>query len=377
MLIRYLSLVVAASALAKENGLQDVSVHAVSCQVHRPLCHDFGVHSFPKVMLFAAGATNITKEVPYFQLHPFEVLNNLGLHTDSLNLGEELQTDFSLSDKDKKKSLKGGLSDHGSDVSRYKRTKVNVFDDAYLSLVFAFKNGVFTSNGPLQGNATINALHDWLDLLLMALPPTWSVQKLIKALRHDFDKIIQSEQNLVEIVDKFPPPTSQWSESCKKGEAAMGYTCGLWSLFHIITVGVVEWNLMISTDDNHELVESTEKAATTIRNFVANFFGCEVCRLNFVSAFDACAHDRCHRLKPDSRDLNDWAQLPVWLFETHNSVNVRLLKEKYEREELGTPSHEDEINKMWPLREDCPACWEEGGGWNDMTIYKFLRTEYW
>lgn len=135
---------------------------------------------------------------------------------------------------------------------------------------------------------------------------------------------------------------------------------------------------MIATDDSvEELAQRTDQAALTIRNFIENFFGCEVCRLNFVQAYDSCSHDRCHRLKPESTSLEDWAQLPVWLWESHNSVNVRLLREKYERDDMGVPTHEDEINKMWPLRKDCPRCWDINGGFNDVTIYKYLRTEYW
>ena len=72
-----------------------------------------------------------------------------------------------------------------------------------------------------------------------------------------------------------------------------------------------------------------------------------------------------------------WAQLPVWLFESHNSVNVRLLHEKYDDEKLGVPTHGDEVKVMWPSRKECPACWDRNGGWDDIKLYKYLRIEYW
>jgi len=156
----------------------------------------------------------------------------------------------------------------------------------------------------------------------------------------------------------------------------MGYTCGLWQLFHIITVGVVEWNLMIQSDDGSRIVD-TASSALTIRNFVEHFFGCDVCRLNFVNAYDSCFLNRCHRLIPDET-LESWIQLPVWLWEMHNAVNVRLLKEKYEREYHGRiPTLEEEHAVQWPSRKECPRCWSDEGGWDDMIIYKFLRVEYW
>lgn len=224
------------TTVAKENGFE-VSVHAVSCEVHRSLCHDFGVHGYPKIMLFKAGEKNYTKEVPYYSIHPFQVLNDLGAHVDSLRLEQKDAAAPGGDGKGKKKvkqstAEKGGDLEGGDAVTKkgQPRTKVDVFDDAYLSLVFALKNGVYMTNGPLSSNTTVKALKDWIDLLQVALPPAWNVQRMVAALKHDFDKIIQSEDQLVEVVDKFPPPSKTWSASCTHGEAGMGYTCGLWQV---------------------------------------------------------------------------------------------------------------------------------------------------
>jgi hypothetical protein len=62
----------------------------------------------------------------------------------------------------------------------------------------------------------------------------------------------------------------------------------------------------------------------------------------------------------------------------HNAVNVRLLKEKYEREKIGrVPTSEEENAVTWPSGKDCPVCWHADGGWDDTIIYKYLRLEYW
>jgi hypothetical protein len=147
---------------------------------------------------------------------------------------------------------------------------------------------------------------------------------------------------------------------------------------HIMTIGVVEWNLMIGGDDNDGIYISTQKAALTLRNFIEHFFACEVCRQNFLTEFDGCALDRCNRLSSEN-NLEDWIQYPVWLFEEHNSVSVRLLNEKYQREKRPSPTAEEEKTKQWPARHDCPNCWHKNdhGGFDDVTIYKFLRMEYW
>ncbi|GKY94250.1 hypothetical protein MPSEU_000390800 [Mayamaea pseudoterrestris] len=344
----------------------DVKIYAVSCAVYRPLCKTFGIHSYPVIRLFNAGATNATGSAKYFKLHPFQVLSDLGLHTAELNLDAPVSVNRKRRDKSRPDSLADTI---------HVRTKQNVFEDAWLSLDFALRNGVFMdSAGPLT-NTTQTHLKEWLDLLHITMPPSWQIQKLIKALLDNFENIVQSESNLESVLQLHPPPRKKWSPACTHGDPVAGYTCGLWELFHLVTVGVVEYNMMISTDDG-ELVIHTEDAALKIRNFVESFFGCEVCRVNFITAFDQCSLNRCTRLSHATYSDTEWMQLPVWLWETHNAVNVRLLQEQAQRENW-KPQPKDEIEKRWPSRQSCPKCWDEHGGWDDETMYKFLRLEYW
>lgn len=345
----------------------DVKIYAVSCSAYRPLCQKFGITSYPGLRLFKAGATNATGIAKYWQLHPFDVMKDLGLLTAELNL--ELPAI-----KKKRKSLETNKN-VGVDSASGVRTKQNVFDDAWLSLDYALKNGVFMNDsGPLN-NETQTRLKDWIHLLHSALPPSWTLQKMIKALMDNFSDIVQSEQELIRVLRQYPPPRKKWSQSCTHGDPVAGYTCGLWELFHLVTVGAVEYNSMISNDDGG-LVIHTEEAALKIRNFVESFFGCEVCRINFVNAFDRCSFNRCTRLSHESYSDTEWIQLPVWLWETHNAVNVRLLHEKGQRENW-EPQLKDEQERRWPSRKACPKCWDESGGWDDETIYKYLRLEYW
>lgn len=299
----------------------------------------------------------------YWQLHPFDVLNRLGIQVDEMKLDTVANTTSQV------------VRLKGSDVIKTTiRTKQDVYNDAFLAFDFSLRNSVFISNEGLS-NSTKQALNSWLELLKRSLPPVWKIHSIINALLKDFELATSSEEQLLRLLDRLPPPpTKHWSDSCTKGTPGMGYTCGLWSLFHIITVGVVEWNMMLG-EEQAEMVLSPLDSANTLRDFIANFFGCEVCRTNFLASYDDCAFERCNRLTENDLDYEHWIQLPVWLYDTHNGVNMRLMREAAEREghEL---SHKDEINSQWPSQANCPKCWYEDGS-RDEWIYKFLRVEYW
>lgn len=351
----------------------DLSIHAVSCVVHRALCQEWGVHGYPQIKLFPVGALNYTAIAIYSEMHPFDVLNDLGIEVDQAQLLKGVEPASSQSSSSKK-NVRGTTDVDSTAELVYKRTKEDIYNDAYLSFHFALRNGIFMTSGPLSEKEQA-AFGEWLILLHRTLPPTWHIKKLIRAITNDFDKAVLSEANLLEIVDKFPPPHKKWSEGCSHGEKGMGYTCGLWELFHIVTVGFVEWNRLITTDD-WTLVAGSEEAALTIRNYVEHFFACEVCRMNFLMEFDTCAFDRCNRLNNDAGTVAEWKELPLWLAETHNAVNVRLMKEKLEREKT-TPTLQDEIDKQWPARDDCPRCWREDGFSEEENVFRYLRLEYW
>lgn len=382
--------------ILKEYRGPPVQFYAVSCTANRNLCRAHQIDGYPRIFLFAENAAvNATADVTYWKLHAFDVLDKLGVQVPQLRLDvSETNSEAALgiSQTEAKVPVTGAFNSIAAfnrlrfrnpkgtivpDVHN-QRTKQQVFDDAYRSFDFNLRNGIFLKEGPLT-NATQMALRDWLDLVKQTTPVVWQTHTVINAILADFDQAVRSEENLIKIIDRFPPPSPKWSLACTKGVVGMGYTCGLWQLFHIISVGVVEYNLMIPAADDTVLVEltlPTTHAAETLRNFVEHFFGCDVCRLNFLKAYDSCAFDRCNRLTANEMNGDQWILFPIWLFETHNAVNARLFREKADRENrLATPA--EEVATQWPAKNVCPKCWLDSGGWDEESVYKYLRTEYW
>jgi thiol-disulfide isomerase/thioredoxin len=338
----------------------DLKVYAISCQVHKTLCRNWEFEVFPRLRLFKAGETNSTGTTVYYQFYANSVLKHLKIPV-VIDVNEE-----------KKKKLK--IQARSATTGTFKQRKQEeAFNDALVSFHFALRNSIYMADGPLPIKARV-AFENWLNLLHRAIPPNTSLHSVVSALLHDFESVVEDEAALMDIVYRFAPDKMKWSKGCTQGTRGAGYTCGLWELFHIATVGVTEWNQLSLIDPIMAI--GVEEAAVTIRDYIEHFFGCEVCRMNFMAAFDSCAHDRCHRLDNNAASVEKWRELPLWLFETHNSVNLRLLHEKGEREEF-TPTLQDEINKQWPARDDCPQCWRDDGGWVEDHVIERLKIDYW
>jgi len=73
---------------------------------------------------------------------------------------------------------------------------------------------------------------------------------------------------------------------------SVGYTCGLWELFHVISVGVAER----ATPSNNAPINNPFMAGETMREFVANFFPCAECQIHFLQMYDGCMFKRCDSL---------------------------------------------------------------------------------
>lgn len=293
----------------------------------------------------------------------------------------------------KLKNFASGTIMKSSNIAWPSRTKQQMFHDALLSFEFSMRNGIYLSEGSLS-NSTKDALREWLELLQKTTPVAWStLQTVVREVLNNFEFAVEKEENLLTILNasfnsSSNASKSNWSSACTRYVPGMGYTCGLWELFHIVSVGLVEYNLMIFLNDDDattfEMQISDAHAAEVMRNFIEHFFGCEVCRKKFLLAFDGCVHDHCTRFNDEWASEEQWIQFPVWLFEVHNSVSVRLLHESAQRGDAKrrdgkqtSISTQDEMNKQWPGRKECPKCWTDSGSWDEEFVYKYLHTQYW
>ncbi|KAK6134162.1 hypothetical protein DH2020_032112 [Rehmannia glutinosa] len=151
-------------------------------------------------------------------------------------------------------------------------------------------------------------------------------------------------------------PRGYWMFCRGSKNETRGFSCGLWVLMHSLSVRV---------DDGE-----SQMAFTTICDFIHSFFICEECRQHFYSM--------CSSVSSPFKKSREFV---LWLWDTHNKVNKRLMMEEAS---LGTG--DPEYPKIiWPPRQLCPSCYLSGSGkndgnsrieWDHDEVYKFLIDYY-
>lgn len=134
-----------------------------------------------------------------------------------------------------------------------------------------------------------------------------------------------------------------------------GYTCGLWMLFHSLSVRMPMG------------VESGDEGARwmkVIEGYIEHFFQCADCAEHFLQEL--------HR--EDAGRVRSKRDAVLWLWRTHNRVNERLVREDKE----GTNPQDPVFRHVqWPVKDVCSTCYvEPSGAWNEEGVLQFLFAQY-
>ena len=435
-----------AAAVTRRAVGTKVNFFAVSCELYANLCHTYEVHGYPTIFGYGIGSDPFARgielngeDVPEMSAESIGDLLSIEMAHEQV---DGWKSSYSNSEDQRnrereKKDAAAKAAELKHEWQSFPSSLNDRYHNAGLSLAFALKTGVYNGFGKLSDDRAL-ALSDFLELIDWTTPQTWSVRtELVKELRLRFhDVVISSKSNLIDMVERNQelhelkkgdaaldhlwgyidaprrpkrrntitglggdvPDTKRtneltsrnrkWTEACTHGLPAHGFTCGLWDLFHIISIG--------ASFQDHQLygfhagyLTSHRDVALTIRNFVANFFACDVCRWNFLDMFDNCGHDHCNRLPSESSiilgesgDIGRGAELvkelPLWLFQVHNAVNVRLMGEAAARDNREV-TMEERRAALFPPDEICPGCWTnvETNEYDPDAVYKFLKSWYW
>ncbi|KAL3870288.1 hypothetical protein ACJMK2_038364 [Sinanodonta woodiana] len=157
--------------------------------------------------------------------------------------------------------------------------------------------------------------------------------------------------------DTFLPDKIQWM-ACRGSETRYrGYPCGLWTLFHTLTVSFFDTTRGSPSTDPLEVLDA-------IQGYMKFFFGCQECSKNFLKM----AANIGSVVKSSEDSI-------MWLWKAHNQANRRLHGDISE-----DPSHP---KIQFPSNSMCRACQSSNVTgpkgeiiWNVVEVKKFLLRFY-
>ena len=412
-----------------------VRFHALSCQLYREICRAYDITGFPIVLGYSIGmdiakrgielneqGTTMTAELIAEYMHLTLAQESIDVHKPKSFGSLEEKDEFIDHQKQQAidaATLKRKWQEYPSSLNAR-------YHNAALSLAFTLKTSVFVKTTSSLDDKRALALQEFLELLAWTTPQNWHVRTgMIQELLQKMGSIVnQGEDMITEIVERHQTlhvekgmwgdlivqkhgtekmglggdvpkkkmkinvdtvyrANNRWTEACTHDERGMGLTCGLWNLLHIITIG--------STVPVHQLYgfhsgyhTAPSQVAEIMKRFLSAFFACDVCRWHFLDMYENCGHNHCQRLASQIPELTnnpkqESRQLSLWLWEVHNAVNVRLMKEAAMREDREVTDAE-KLAAVFPSPKLCPTCWEDNDSltaYREQEVFEFLQYYYW
>ncbi|CAI5455471.1 unnamed protein product [Caenorhabditis angaria] len=150
------------------------------------------------------------------------------------------------------------------------------------------------------------------------------------------------------------PLNTPWDHCAGSSHEFRGYTCGLWTTFHTLTV-----NAYRNYVTNMTNVTLPLPPLQAIRDWVGSFFGCDTCRNHFLKMTTDT-----FKLEANVRDPED---VFMYLWKAHNRVNARLHGQKTEDPKF--PKYQ------FPPKFLCEDC-NNKGALNETATEEFLLDYY-
>lgn len=205
----------------------------------------------------------------------------------------------------------------------------------------------------------LHALQAFLEALVDFLPARPQVHQFLVKLRNYITKTNEklTANELTVAIDAITSPSAvlpnmqQWLGCLGSKPHFRGYPCGLWTLFHTLTV-----NALLRSEENSSY--DPHRPLRAIHGYVKYFFSCRECSNHFqeMYAFDAELSVK----KPNDEVM--------WLWSAHNKANKRLKGELSE-----DPSHR---KIQFPSKTACSNCWRDEKHANLNKVLLYLKMIY-
>lgn len=228
------------------------------------------------------------------------------------------------------------------------------------ALTYSLRNEI-----PLHKNITgemLDALKKYIHVLIKYFPIGKQGVKLLKRLRDEVitNKTYVKGQDFRESVmnferDLYPVflPKQGWL-GCRGSKLEYrGYPCGLWTMFHTLTIFAESKHPGIMLKPAYKGREVLD----AMTGYIKHFFTCSDCADHFLQMTPTIV-----------TNVTTYNDSILWLWETHNKVNARLAGDQTE-----DPEHK---KVQFPPSNVCPQCRDETGHFIPESILQFLKNMY-
>lgn len=369
-----------------------VEFHAVNCGTYRDVCEQgFIVKSVPIIIGLKSGridwaeisipfddaSLNVEHEVEYLANEmriPLDVVK--GAHAEAVFAMQPIGGDGESGDAVNNNALSQLLA-----KSMQIPLSDQVFHDATASFLEVLTSSLYgISLGGTLPRDTSKAISEFIDLIRWAYPPESKLHNLAEDIMLDFDNSIKSEVALRKMISRHVDTENdtKWSIRCSGADAVGGYECGLWSLLHILSIGVAERHTSVVGADERV---SVMYAGHVIRSFIDKLYArCSVCRNLWIRLYN----DSISTVP--GGDIDDWRHLAIWIWEIHNEITVRR-DQSAEKGYKGLELRMAPSISLWPTKTECPKCWQSlhddtgvamnMDSYDPNEVYEQLKKTYW
>ncbi|PAV78067.1 hypothetical protein WR25_09263 [Diploscapter pachys] len=292
------------------------------CLRNHPLVEALHITDFPSLAIFKRGEKKPVLVAELRRLLLREVEDFLG----GPPVKNEVQSSMQFSSRKNKTTVD---CEKQPEVCRDRYYVSEV--DMLKSMRYALYRETARTGTPLE-LANLTALHSFVTLLADHFP-------------------VVSEGDNMESVGHPFPVNAEW-EHCKGTTGQYrGYTCGLWTTFHALTVSVYKHSAESATFNPLASLQA-------IRDWVGNFFGCMHCRDHFLRMTT-----QTFKMEAQVRNPED---VYLYLWKAHNIVNARL---------KGRDTEDPNFLKyQFPATFLCTNCTTESG--SKVHVQEFLLDYY-
>jgi hypothetical protein len=363
-----------------------VLFYAISCSAHTSMCTNSDLIKHSGVPLLKAYESESTQGTEILIESKTSTIENMNRVVNQLSSALSLG-DFS---NIKAPSVPSTILNQSENPEDGKNTDIGnmianelilqeTYSDALIAFMMTIEYNIFgdlnevKNDEPLElSQQKADVLRDFLDLCYWASPPSWKIHEVLLRLRSEFNMAIKSPKNLKAIVsDHSEFGKANWSENCKtvsktdkktKGINNSSYSCGLWKLLHIISVGASEARKKVMGD---VIRIRPAYVSWVIRDFISEFIPdeknkddilqnrlgwCKGCRDRLISSYDSCKQDiLCINNVSSNSQLTTESSKVVaeWLWRSHEESKV---KSHIKKKQISKKKFEYDITKLeyWP-----------------------------